>query len=107
MVTSKPTSILVGHKAGLNDVKIRSDKRLIFSYDKVAVLKAWDIDSSNCMQTINLHFPRLAVVSIVNDIDIVINFFNCSFDVLGKEIEFGRPALYVDTASLHLIIVST
>ena len=35
VVTSKPTAILVGHKAGINDVKVHADRRLVFSYDKV------------------------------------------------------------------------
>ena len=58
VVTTKPISLLSGHKAGLNDVKIRSDKRLIFSYDKNAVLKVWDIDIGYCLQTLPLRFPR-------------------------------------------------
>jgi WD40 repeat protein len=85
VVTSKPISILAGHKAGLNDVQILSDKRLIFSYDKVAVLKTWDIDLGNCLQTLSLNFP--------------------SFEVLGKEIEFGKPALYTESAAKDLILV--
>ena len=56
--TTKPVSLLAGHKAGLNDVKIRVDKRLIFSYDKKAVLKTWDVDLGYCLQTLPLHFPR-------------------------------------------------
>ncbi len=68
----------------MNDVKIREDKRLIFSYDKNAVLKTWDIDIGYCLQTLSLRFP--------------------SFDVLGKEIEFGRPALYTQTSSIDLIL---
>ena len=59
VVTSKPISVLCGHKAGLNDVRIKVDKRLILSYDKHAVLKSWDIDLGYCLQTLNLNFPRL------------------------------------------------
>ena len=59
VVTTKPISLLSGHKSGLNDVKIRADKRLIFSYDKTAVLKVWDIDIGYCLQTLPLRFPRL------------------------------------------------
>ena len=58
MVTSKPISILTGHKAGINDVRIKIDRRLILSYDKKAVLKTWDIDLGYCLQTLNLNFPR-------------------------------------------------
>ena len=61
VVTTKPISLLSGHKSGLNDVKIRADKRLIFSYDKTAVLKVWDIDIGYCLQTLPLRFPRLEV----------------------------------------------
>lgn len=86
VVTAKPTSILVGHKAGINDVRIHAERRLIFSYDKVAVLKVWDIHFGNCLQTLLLHFP--------------------SFEILGKEVEFGKPALYIDTASKDLIVVT-
>ena len=86
VVTTKPVSLLAGHKAGLNDVKIRVDKRLIFSYDKKAVLKTWDIDLGYCLQTLPLHFP--------------------SFEILGKEIEFGRPALYTETSSEDLILAT-
>ena len=61
VVTTKPISLLSGHKAGLNDVKIRADKRLIFSYDKKAVLKVWDIDIGYCLQTLPLRFPRYRI----------------------------------------------
>ena len=61
VVTTKPISLLSGHKAGLNDVKIRADKRLIFSYDKKAVLKVWDIDIGYCLQTLPLRFPRYSI----------------------------------------------
>ena len=85
-MTSKPIAVLSGHKSGLNDVRIKGSKRLIFSYDKSAVLKTWDIDLGYCLQTLALRFP--------------------SFDILGKEIEFGRPALYIETASDDLVLVS-
>ena len=58
VVTTKPIHLLSGHKSGINDVKIRDDKRLIFSYDKNAVLKIWDIDIGYCLQTMPLRFPR-------------------------------------------------
>ena len=58
VVTSKPISNLVGHKSGLNDVKIKENRRLLLSYDKQAVLKVWDIDLGHCLQTLNLNFPR-------------------------------------------------
>ena len=59
---------------------------VIFSYDKKAVLKTWDIDLGYCLQTLPLHFP--------------------SFEILGKEIEFGRPALYTETSSEDLILAT-
>ena len=48
----------------------------MFSYSKDAVIKLWDLDKAVIIQTIGLHFP--------------------SFTVLGKEIEFGRPGMYVE-----------
>ena len=36
--------------------------------------------------------------------DIIIFFF--SFEVLGKDIEFGKPALYIETSSEDLVLVS-
>ena len=29
-----------------------------------------------------------------------------SFEVLGKDIEFGKPALYIETSSEDLVLVS-
>jgi hypothetical protein len=55
---SSPTAILIGHKFGLNDVKIHPAKRVVLSYDKAAVLKAWALDTAECLQTVPLHFPR-------------------------------------------------
>ena len=49
-------------------------------------MRVWNLDRGTCAQTLNLAFP--------------------GFGVLGKEIEFGRPALYVDTASPNLILVT-
>jgi hypothetical protein len=49
---------LIGHKFGLNDVKIHPAKRVVLSYDKAAVLKAWALDTAECLQTVPLHFPR-------------------------------------------------
>ena len=34
----------------------------------------------------------------------IIFFF--SFEVLGKDIEFGKPALYIETSSEDLVLVS-
>ena len=51
-----------------------------------AVLKVWDLDSANCLQTLNFHFP--------------------SFKVLGKTIEFGQPAFYTDTANPTMMIAT-
>jgi hypothetical protein len=53
-----PTAILIGHKFGLNDVKIHTSKRVVLSYDKEAVLKVWGLDTAECLQTMPLHFPR-------------------------------------------------
>ena len=47
-------------KAGINDVRVHAERRYVFSYDKKAVLKVWDLDSANCLQTLNFHFPRYA-----------------------------------------------
>ena len=110
VVTTKPISLLSGHKAGLNDVKIRADKRLIFSYDKKAVLKVWDIDIGYCLQTLPLRFPRYSInyfILWLFNLSLKHNVLcNFSFDILGKEIEFGKPALYTVTSSEDLIIVS-
>lgn len=85
VVTSRPTSVLGGHKAGIMDIKLHAEKRLVFSYSKDAVIKLWDLDKANIIQTIGLHFP--------------------SFSVLGKEIEFGRPGMYVGAGSSETILV--
>ena len=53
----------------------------VFSYSKDAVIKLWDLDKAIIIQTISLHFP--------------------SFTVLGKEIEFGRPGMYVEVSGLN------
>ena len=86
VVTSSPTALLVGHKAGINDVKIHAERKFVFSYDKQAVLKVWDLSSGVCLQTLHLTFP--------------------SFSVLGKTIEFGRPALYTENATAELLIAT-
>ena len=86
VVTSSPTALLVGHKAGINDLKIHAERKFVFSYDKQAVLKVWDLNSGVCLQTLNLNFP--------------------SFSILGKTIEFGRPALYTENATPELIIAT-
>ena len=86
VVTSNPTALLVGHKAGINDLKIHAERKFVFSYDKHAVLKVWDLNTNVCLQTLNLDFP--------------------SFSVLGKTIEFGRPALYTENATPELIIAT-
>ncbi len=87
VVTSRPASVMRGHKAGINDVKIHAEKRIVFSYDKECVIKVWSLDEGHCHQTVPLQFPSLSI--------------------LGKEIEFGRPALYqVDDATVgqsHLV----
>lgn len=85
VVTSRPTSVLGGHKAGIMDIKLHVEKRMVFSYSKDAVIKLWDLDKANIIQTIGLHFP--------------------SFSVLGKEIEFGRPGMYVGAGSSDTILV--
>ena len=43
VVTSRPTSVLGGHKAGIIDIKIYVSKRFVFSYSKDAVIKLWDL----------------------------------------------------------------
>ena len=67
------------------DIKLHASKRLVFSYSKDAVIKLWDLDKAVIIQTIGLHFP--------------------SFSVLGKEIEFGRPGMYVEVGSSDTILV--
>ena len=52
VVTSRPTSVLGGHKAGIMDIKLHVDKRLVFSYSKDAVIKLWDMDRATIIQTI-------------------------------------------------------
>lgn len=86
VVASNPTAILVGHKAGINDLKIHAERKFIFSYDRQAVLKVWDLNTGVCLQTLHLDFP--------------------SFSILGKTIEFGRPALYTENATPELIIAT-
>ena len=81
----RPTSVLGGHKAGIIDIKIQVERRFVFSYGKDAVIKLWDLDKATIIQTLGLHFP--------------------SFSVLGKEIEFGRPGLYIDTGTPDTVIV--
>ncbi len=39
VVTARPSAVLQGHKAGINDVRIHPGKRLVFSYDKACVVK--------------------------------------------------------------------
>lgn len=85
VVTSRPTSVLGGHKAGIIDIKIHSERRYVFSYGKDAVIKVWDLDKATIIQTLGLHFP--------------------SFSVLGKEIEFGRPGLYIEAGVPDSILV--
>ena len=85
VVTSRPTSVLGGHKAGIIDIKIHSERRFVFSYGKDAVVKVWDLDKATMLQTLGLHFP--------------------SFSVLGKEIEFGRPGMYIETGVADTILV--
>ena len=36
--------------------------------------------------------------------NVILFFF--SFEVLGKDIEFGKPALYIETSSEDLVLVS-
>ncbi len=86
VMASRPTAMLTGHRSGINDVRILMSRRLIISYDKGATLKVWDMDNGGCFQTLNLAFP--------------------SFELLGKEIDYGRPALYVETASPTTIIAT-
>ena len=85
VVTSRPTSVLSGHKAGIIDIKIHSERRYVFSYGKDAVIKVWDLDRATIIQTLGLHFP--------------------SFSVLGKEIEFGRPGMYIETGVADSMLV--
>ena len=85
VVTSRPTSVLGGHKAGIIDIKIHTERRFVFSYGKDAVIKVWDLDKATILQTLGLHFP--------------------SFSVLGKEIEFGRPGMYIETGVADTILV--
>ena len=81
----RPTSVLGGHKAGIIDIKIHVDRRFVFSYSKDAVIKVWDLDKANIIQTIGLHFP--------------------SFSVLGKEVEFGKPGMYIETGNSDTLLV--
>ena len=81
----RPTSVLGGHKAGIIDIKIHVDRRFVFSYSKDAVIKVWDLDNANIIQTIGLHFP--------------------SFSVLGKEVEFGKPGMYIETGNSDTLLV--
>ena len=85
VVTSRPASVLGGHKAGIIDIKLHVNRRFVFSYSKDAVIKLWDLDKATIIQTIGLHFP--------------------SFSVLGKEIEFGRPGMYVEVGSADTVLV--
>ena len=57
----------------------------MFSYSKDAVVKLWELDKATIIQTIGLHFP--------------------SFSVLGKEIEFGRPGMYVEAGTADTVLV--
>merc|ERR1712130_399621 len=50
-----------------------------------AVMKVWDLDKANIIQSIGLHFP--------------------SFSVLGKEIEFGKPGIYLETGTSDTFLV--
>ena len=54
VVTSRPTSVLTGHKAGIIDIKIHVARRFVFSYGKDAVMKLWDLDRATLIQTIPL-----------------------------------------------------
>ena len=85
VVTSRPTSVLGGHKAGIIDIKLHVERRFVFSYSKDAVMKVWDLDKANIIQSIGLHFP--------------------SFSVLGKEIEFGKPGIYLETGTSDTFLV--
>ncbi len=48
--------------------------------------QVWGLDEGHCHQTLPLQFPSLKV--------------------LGKEIEFGRPALYVDAGGPSLVLAT-
>ncbi|XP_023321349.1 uncharacterized protein LOC111696058 [Eurytemora carolleeae] len=76
VVTSRATSVLSGHKAGIIDLRLRVERKLLLSYSKDAVLKLWDLNNAVIIQTLSLHFP--------------------AFSVLGKEIEFGKPGIYLE-----------
>jgi len=86
VVVSRPTAVLVGHKGGINEVKIHTGRRLVISYDRACVLKVWGLDDGLCKQTLPLAFPALSI--------------------LGRETEFGRLSLYIDTGSPSLVIVT-
>ena len=86
VVPSRPRAVLTGHRSGINDVKILMARKLVFSYDTSAVVKVWHIDQSHCLQTLSFSFP--------------------SFKVLGKEIEYGRPAFYVDTGNEKAVLAT-
>lgn len=86
VVISKPILIFSGHKYGLTEVKINPNMALLISYDKHAIVKVWDLDQGMCVQSLTLAFP--------------------SFKVLGKEIEFGKPSFYTETASSTTLIAT-
>ncbi|TRY69494.1 hypothetical protein TCAL_10757 [Tigriopus californicus] len=86
VVISKPILIFSGHKYGLAEVKIQPERTLLISYDKHAIVKVWDLEQGYCVQSLTLAFP--------------------SFKVLGKEIEFGKPSFYTQTASPTTLIAT-
>ncbi|XP_067286401.1 cilia- and flagella-associated protein 337 isoform X4 [Pseudorasbora parva] len=58
-VTSRPTAVLHSHQTSVVDVVIHQALGKIFSYSKDAVLNIWDINSQQCIKTIQLKFPNI------------------------------------------------
>ncbi|XP_028813763.1 WD repeat-containing protein on Y chromosome isoform X2 [Denticeps clupeoides] len=58
-VTACPVASLEGHRTAVLDVAIHQGLSKIFSYSKDAVLKIWDIQSQQCVRSLQLKFPYI------------------------------------------------
>ncbi|BES90453.1 Hypothetical protein NTJ_03261 [Nesidiocoris tenuis] len=58
VVTKGPNEVLEGHVSRVVDVAILKHIHSIISISEDAVLKVWDMEGHNCIQTLHLHFPN-------------------------------------------------
>ncbi|CAL1265584.1 unnamed protein product, partial [Larinioides sclopetarius] len=55
--TSKPTTILEGHRAVIADVRIHESKSNVLSFCREGEVRLFDLKTGKCLHTVRIHLP--------------------------------------------------